>query len=163
MRNVTKVILVLGCVSLFWMVQSGKGGTTIEKNAAIEKAILKVHTEMVKAAENLDADTLFRHVLEMNKGVIVQDGTIMTTRQEALDGTRQGFQKFKSVSYKYKHKYITVISPTVALWVADGTTSVTFNGDGSEISVEFAETIVFTKKDGQWKVLHTHGSIPNQR
>ena len=64
MRNVTKVILVLGCVSLFWMVQSGKGGTTIEKNAAIEKAILKVHMEMVKAAENLDADTLFKHVLE---------------------------------------------------------------------------------------------------
>jgi ketosteroid isomerase-like protein len=163
MKSMTKVILVLGCVVILWIVQNGKGGSTTESNVVIEKAILKVHMEMMKAAENLDADALFSHVLDMNKGVIVQDGKIMTTRREALDGTRQGLQGLKSVSYKYDHKHITVISPTVALWVGDGTSSVTFSGNGGEMSIAFAETILFTKKDGQWKVIHAHRSIPNPR
>jgi hypothetical protein len=163
MRILSKVIFVLGCVSVLWIVQNGKGGTSTEKDAAIEKAILKVHSDMMKAAENLDPDALFSHVLDMKKGVIVQDGKIMTTRQEALDGTRQGLQGLKSVSYKYGRKHITVISPTVALWVADGTTSATILGSEDEISIEFAETILFLKKEGQWKVLHAHRSIPNPR
>ncbi|MFC1634344.1 nuclear transport factor 2 family protein [Planctomycetota bacterium] len=163
MKIFLKVILVLSCISVLWAVQDSQGDTTTEKEAAIKKAILKVHSEMMKAAKNLDVEALFSHVLDMNMGVIVQDGRIMTTRQEALNSTRQGLQGLNSVSYKYNRKHTTVISPTVALWVADGTTSATIIGDAGDVSVAFAETIVFVKRGGQWKVLHAHRSIPNPR
>ncbi len=163
MANVYKVILVLTCVSVVWAIQNDKDDVSLDQQQAIEKAILKVHAAMMKAAENLDAEALYSHVLDMNKGVIVQDGKVLTTRQEALDATKQGLQGLKDISYKYNQKHITIISPTVALWVADGTTSATIIEDEREISVAFAETIVFVLRDGQWKVLHAHRSVPNTR
>lgn len=163
MTRIFKVILFLSCVSIVWAVQNNKSGITKEQHTTIEKAILKVHSEMIKAGENRDAEALFNHVLDMNKGVIIQDGRISMTRQEALDATKQGLQGLKDISYTYNQKHITVISPTVALWVSDGTTSATIIEDGREINVAFAETIVFVQKDGQWKVFHAHRSVPNPR
>jgi hypothetical protein len=168
MTRFLKATLILVCVSVVWAVQSegllsenDKSDTTTDQNTAIEKAILKVHSDMMKAGENQNADALFSHVLDQCKGVIVQDGRIMVTRQEALDTTKQGLQGLKDVSYTYNRKHITIISPTVVIWVADGTTSATIIEDGREINVTFAESIIFVLRDGQWKVLHAHRSIPN--
>ena len=161
MKNTSKVILVLSLVSVVWATQANKNPLPSEQQKAIEQEILKVHVEMVKAAENADADGLFNYVIDECKGVIVQDGRITMTRQEALDATRQGIQGLKDISYKFNNKHITIISPTLAIWVADGTTSVTIIEDGSQLNFPFAETIVFALKDGQWKVLHAHRSIPN--
>ena len=158
-----KVIVVLACVSVVWAVQNDKGDTTSEQQQIIERLIMEVHAAMMKAAENLDAEALYSHVLDMNKGVIIQDGRVLKTRQEALNATKEGLQGLKDISYTYKQKHITVISPTVALWVADGTTSATIIENGREINVDFAESIIFIQKDEQWKVFHAHRSVPNPR
>jgi ketosteroid isomerase-like protein len=170
MSNIFKAILILVCVSVVWAVQSeglpsesDKSAVSPERQKAIEQEILKVHAEMMKAAENRDAEALFSHVIDGCKGVIVQDGIIMMTRQESLDATKQGLQGFSEISYKFNRKNITVISPTTAIWVADGTTSVTIVDDGRQLNFPFAETIIFTLKDGQWKVFHAHRSVPNPR
>jgi hypothetical protein len=163
MNKIIKVILVLSLVSVVWAVQNDKGDITKEQQTAIEKAILKVHAEMMKAGENRDAEALFSHVLEMNKGVIIQDGRISMTRQEALDTTTLALQGLKDISYNYNQKHITIISPNTVLWVTDGTTSATVIESGLEIKVSFAESIIFVQKDGQWKVFHAHRSVPNPR
>ena len=162
MNNKLKIILVLACVSVVWAVQNDKSDISKEQQTAIEQEILNVHREIVKAAENSDADVLFHYVLDKCKGVIVQDGRIMMTRKESLDTTKQGLEGLKDVSYTFNRKNITLISPTVALWVADGTTSVT-TVDEQQFTVDFAETIVFVKKYGQWKIFHAHRSMPNPR
>ena len=170
MSNIFKAILILVCVSVVWAVQteglsskSDKSAVSSEQQKAIEQEILKVHAEMVKAAENSDPDKLFSHVVDGCKGVIVQDGIITMTRQDALEVTKQGLQGLKDISYKFNRKNITVISPTTAVWVADGNTSVTTVDDGRQLNFPFAETIIFILKDGRWKVFHAHRSVPNQR
>jgi len=161
MKNIVKGIIILGLVSVVWAMQDNPGPISSEQQKAIEQEILKVHVEMVKAAENSDADGLFNYVIDGCKGVIIQDGRITMTRQEALDATKQGLRGLKDISYKFNRKNITVISPTTAIWVADGTTSATVIEDGRQLNISFAETIVFTLKDGQWKVFHAHRSVPN--
>lgn len=156
-------MFLLGLASIVLAVQSDNSEITKEQVAAIEKEIMKVHAEMIKAAENSDAESLFSHVIDGCKGVIIQDGRILMTRQESLDATMQGLQGLKDISYKFNSKNITVISPTTAVWVADGTTSVTTLEDERQLSFQFAETIVFTLKDSQWKVFHAHRSVPNPR
>jgi len=116
---------------------------------------------MKKAAENLDADTLYNCVLDMSKGVIIENGKLFLTRKDSLDSTKQGLEGFKGLYYSYNQKYITVISPTSALWVAEGVVLATLE-DGRKISSPFAESIVFVNKGGQWKVLHAHRSTPIQ-
>ncbi len=161
MATVLRVLLVLACVPLMWMTQHDTKKMSIEQQQAIESAIVDVHSRMQQAAQQRDVDALYEYVLEMDKGVIIEDGRIRWTRQEALSSTRQGLQGLKELSYSYTRKYVTVVSPTVALWVGEGTSSATLE-DGRQISVPFAETIVFVQIDGQWKVLHAHRSIPNR-
>jgi uncharacterized protein (TIGR02246 family) len=134
---------------------------SVDQRQAVETAILEIHAKMKQAAEQGDAEALFEYVLEMDKGVIVEDGRLRLTRQEALRATTQGMQRLKDLTYMYGQKYVTVISPTVALWVGEGTASATLE-DGRQISAPFAETIVFVQKEGKWKVLHAHRSAPNQ-
>jgi ketosteroid isomerase-like protein len=161
MRVVMKAMLVLACASAGCAVQNNKGDMPLEQQQVIENAILKVHEDMKMAAQRLDVDALYSFVLDSN-GPIIEDGRLKQTRQEAMDSTKQGLKGITDLSYTYNQKFITVISPTVALWVGEGTSSATIE-DGRKISVPFAETIIFVQRDGQWKVLHAHRSLPNPR
>jgi ketosteroid isomerase-like protein len=161
MSNILKVLFLLACFPLVGTAQCSQKEISVKQQQAIESAILGVHAKMKQAAEQRDVDALYKYVLEMDKGVIIEDGRIRWTRQEALNSTRQGLQGLKDLSYTYTQKYVTVISPTVALWVGEGTSSATLE-DGRQISMPFAETIVFVQKYGQWKVLHAHRSVPNR-
>lgn len=161
MSNILRVLFLLAYVPLLGITQDDHRQMPVNQQQAVETAILDVQAKMQQAAEGRDVDALYKYVLEMNKGVIIEDGRIRWTRQEALSATRQGLQGLKDLSYQYTQRQITVISPTAALWVGEGTTSATL-ADGRQISVPFAESIVFVQKDGQWQVFHAHRSVPNR-
>lgn len=152
---------MLACVPVVWMTQHDSKKMSSEQELAIEQAIIDVQEKMQQAAQQGDVDALYEYVLEMDNGVIIEDGRIRWTRQEALNSTKQGLQGLKDLSYAYSQKRITVISPTIALWVGEGMSSATLQ-DGRQISVPFAESILFVEKDGQWKVFHAHRSVPNR-
>ncbi len=164
MSTAIKVILTLAFLPLL----VGAAGcqhnmqVTQQNDKNIEKTILKVHSAMKKAAENLDANTLYAYVLNTSKGAIIENGRLFLTRRDALNSTKKGLKGLKGLSYAYNQKHITVISPTSALWVGEGAAIATLE-DGSRISSPFAESIVFVNKGGQWKVLHAHRSTPFQR
>jgi len=159
MKIVLKVILILSCISVVWAAQNNGTNLESDQQEAIKKVILQVHSEMKTAAENLKADELFKYVLDAND-VIIENGALRPTRREALNITRQGLQGIKELSYTYNHKNITVISSNTALWTATGTATVILE-DGRNITNNFAETVVFVLREGQWKILHAHRSAPN--
>ena len=125
----------------------------------IEKAILKAQEDMKNAAENFDADALFKYVLDVND-VIIENGLLRKTRKEALDITKQNLQGIQKLTYSYSHKNINVLSSTTALWTGIGTSKAVLN-DGRELTIDFTESIFFVLQNGQWKVLHAHRSSPN--
>jgi ketosteroid isomerase-like protein len=161
MPNALRVLLLLACIPVISTSNNDPKKMPIDQQQAIEKAIGDVHAKMKQAAEQRDTDALYEYVLDMDKGVIIEDGRILRTRQEALSSTKQGMKRLKNLSYTYTQKYVTPISETAALWVGEGTTSATLE-DGRQISAPFAETIVFVKIGGQWKVLHAHRSVPGR-
>jgi hypothetical protein len=156
MKKLFISILVLVSIFLLCAAKSNQNDISNAQKKSIEKEILKVHEEMKKAGEKLDADTLFKYVLDTND-VIIETGELRNTRKEAYEITKQGFQRIKALSYNYSHKNTNVISPTIALFTGSGTTTATFE-DGLNITIKFAETIVFVLRDSQWKVLHAHRS-----
>ena len=159
MKIVLKIIIILICISVVWAVQNNRTNLEPDRQEAIKKAILQVHSEMKTAAENFNADELFRYVLDAND-VIIENGVLRSSRREALNITRQGLQGIKELSYNYNHKNITVISPNTALWTGAGTATVLLD-DGRNFTNNFAETVVFVLREGQWKVFHAHRSTPN--
>jgi uncharacterized protein (TIGR02246 family) len=162
MSNIFKVTLVLTCVSVVLAVQNEKTTVPLEQQQAIEKAVLKTHIQMSQADNSLDADKFFSYILDFDKGLIIQDGRLFQTRQEAYETVKQGFEGISQVKRNYEQTYVTVISPEVALLTAQGTSTVTLS-DGQVLSGPFAVSLVFVLRDGRWKVLHGHYSIPNTR
>ncbi len=162
MAKTAKVVLVLVCVSVVWAVQSSPSPMSEEMQKTVENAVLETHAKMAEAEKNLDAEEFFACIPDFDKGLIIQDGVLFRTRQEALDTVRRGFQGITKVERTYDRTYVTVISPETALLTANGTSSVTL-GDGRTLTGPFATSMVFVLRDGQWKLLHGHYSIPNPR
>ena len=80
-----------------------------------------------------------------------------STRKEAYDITKQGLEAIEGISYNYDHMNVIVTSPTTALLTGTGTTTAKLSGD-LEISLDFAESMVYVLRDGQWKVVNGHRS-----
>jgi hypothetical protein len=135
---------------------------SVEQRAAIEKGVLGAHAKLLQAEKNLDAEKFFECIPDFDKGLIIQDGTLFKTRQEALDVVKAGFDGVTKVERTYDRIYVTVLSRETALLTGSGTSSVTLS-DGRVLSGPFAASMLFILKDGQWKLLHGHYSIPNPR
>ena len=128
---------------------------------AAEKVVLKTHDALIAAAENRDVKTMFSYILENDKGAIVQDGQLMS-RQEALEQIQRGFGRVTKIDYDFKQRNIKMLSPTIALMTATGTTTSTID-TGESFTSEFANTSVFVLQDDGWKIIHGHHSIPNRK
>ena len=132
---------------------------TAAAQAAIEKAVLETNAQMTAAADRLNVDAFFDFIVDTDKGLIVQNGTIFRTRREAYEAVKRGFQGMVSIDRKFENPQITVIAPDVALLVADGSVAATL-ADGRTVNSRFAVSLVFVLRDGRWKVLHGHYSMP---
>jgi hypothetical protein len=134
----------------------------LSNRAAIEKAVLKVHAQMAQAEKELDAERFFGYILDFDNGLIMQDGIVFGTSQEALDAVKIGFERVAQIQRTYERTEVTVLSLEAALLTAKGTSTVTLV-DGRSFNNPFAASSVFVLRDGQWKLLHGHYSLPNPR
>jgi uncharacterized protein (TIGR02246 family) len=129
---------------------------------AIQKAVLETNAGMMQAANSLDADAFFAYILDSEQTLIIQNGAMFRTRQEALETVKQGFTGFAKMDRRFENPRVTVISPDAALLACEGTVSATL-ADGRSVTNRFAVSLVFVRKEGQWKVLHGHYSMPANR
>jgi len=157
-KSVLFAVMVAGGVVLASQVDRNRG----LDRAAIREAVLKVHGAMAQAERDLDAERFFEHVLDFDKGLIMQDGVVFNTRQEALDAVRTGFQRVAEMERTYERTDVTVLSPDAALVTAKGSSTVTLV-DGRSFTNPFAASMVFVRREGQWKLLQGHYSLPNPR
>jgi uncharacterized protein (TIGR02246 family) len=129
---------------------------------SVEEAVLAVSAEMTRAGEAVDADRLFRYMLETDKGSVIQNGVLLATRQEALERVRGNLRGIQRIQYRWQRQYVTVLSPEIALLTAEGE-SVATTTAGDTFTTPFAQTVVFVLRDGGWKVIHAHQSSPRAR
>jgi hypothetical protein len=103
----------------------------------------------------------FAYILDTNESSIVQNGTIFKSRQEAMEAVRQGFMYVKKLERRFVNPQVTVISPEVALLTSEGTVAATLTG-GRTMDARFAVSLIFVRKDGEWRLLHGHYSAPER-
>jgi uncharacterized protein (TIGR02246 family) len=157
-RRSTLILLV---VLLSIATRSSQSDTRAD-GKSVEDAVLAVHADMTRAGEAVDADRLFSYMLETDKGSVVQNGVVLVTRQEALERVRGNLRGIKSIQYRWQRQDVTVLSPAVALLVAEGESVVTTTA-GDTFTTAFAQTVVFVLRDGDWKAIHAHQSSPQRR
>jgi ketosteroid isomerase-like protein len=130
--------------------------------AKIEAQVKATYAQITKAAESVDAERLFRFVLDNDKGALIRNGRITLTCQEAFYNYKRNIVGIQRVSYKMDREYVTVVSPETAVMVAEGSFEATTT-EGNTFGAPFAQTVIFVLRDNQWKVLHSHTSSPNAR
>jgi len=143
-----RILFLLMCAPLF-----------AQDNATIEKAILSVHNQVTRAAEDRDLDRLFSFMAETSKGSIVQNGVLSLTPADAKAKVAPGFQAPVKVAYRWKQQLVTVLGPTMVLLVSEGDTVITPEGQ-PQVIVPLVQTTVWVQQDGAWKILHAHQSSP---
>ena len=154
-------VLVLGGILAAGPADAGPAEPQAGK-ASVEAAVLAVHDAMTRAGEAADADQLFSYMAETDRGSVVQNGVVLATRQEALDAVRSNLRGISKIQYTWGRRLVTVLSPEIAVLVAEGVATVTMAaGDG--FSAPLAQTVVFVLKDGAWKAVHAHNSSPRTR
>jgi ketosteroid isomerase-like protein len=94
-----------------------------------------------------------------DEGALAQNGKLFLTRKEALESTKQGFQRWQKVTCRFDEQHVTLLSPTVALAVGEGSSSAALD-DGRSFDTRFSQTVVFVLTDGEWQVFHSHRSFP---
>jgi uncharacterized protein (TIGR02246 family) len=151
------VLVVLGVLASAPAIGGPPGSQADPKS--IEAAVLAAHDGMTRAGEAADADRLFRYMAETDKGSVIQNGVILLTRQAALDQVRNNLRGVSSVKYDWKRRLVTVLSPEIAVLVAEADATIT-RASGDSFTAPLAQTIVFVLKDGSWKAIHAHHSSP---
>jgi uncharacterized protein (TIGR02246 family) len=162
MSAIFKLVVVLASGSLLLAGPPDERTMTESDRAAIEQAVLAANAQMTRAAEDLDADRLFSFMLDTDKGSVIQNGNLLLTREQALARVKNNFRGIRKLEYRWNQLHVTVVTPTVAILVAQGDSSAT-TGQGETFGTPFAQTLVFVLRDGQWKVLHAHQSSPPRR
>jgi uncharacterized protein (TIGR02246 family) len=125
---------------------------------AIRKAVLETNGKMTQAANRVDVEAFFRYIAD--PCVIIQNGTVFKTRQEAMQAVKQGFAGIARIDRRFDDPQVTVISPEVALLSSEGSVSATLTDGRTTEGGRFAVSLVFVRKDGQWKVVQGHYSMP---
>ncbi len=131
------------------------------KNAAspdIQKAVLARLAEIQAAAQALDPEKVFSFVLENDAGALAQNGRLLLTRKDALETTKQGFQRLQKVDYRFDQQHVTALSPNIALATGEGVSSATTD-DGRTFTTRFAQSVILVLTNGEWKVFHSHRSF----
>jgi hypothetical protein len=151
-------ILVLAVVLLCSPICRGQSGTQADTKA-IEAAVLAVHADMTRAGEAGDADRLFSYMLDTDRGSVVQNGVMLTTRREALEQVRANLGRVSKIQYRWTRELVTVLSPESAILVAEGESTAT-TASGDTFTAPFVQTVVFVLRGGAWKAIHAHQSSP---
>lgn len=154
---VGSVLLVIAAVTVS-QGQSNKESTSTD----VQKAVLARLAEIEDAAEDLDPDKVFSFVMENDKGALAQNGQFFLTRNEALESTKQGFQRLTKVDYRFDQQHVTLLCPTVALSTGEGSSSATTD-DGRTFTTRFAQSVILVLTNREWKVFHAHRSFPPGR
>jgi uncharacterized protein (TIGR02246 family) len=146
---------------LFWSEPQPASSLSAAERAVVEKSILETSAQMTEAAEDRDIDRLFGFMLDTDRGSVIQNGRVLLTRTEALEQTKKNMSGISSIQYRWKQQHVTVVSPTVALLIAEGESSATTE-QGQSFTAPFAQTVVFVLNDGRWRALHAHQSSPRR-
>ncbi len=164
MNNRPILSAALACVFMLscGLLAADNGALCDSTRQAIEKAVLEAHSKMTAAAQDPDAEKMFAFILDAGPGTIIQNGVYLNSRQDALEAVKKGMEGVAKVERSFKQTHVTVLAPDIALLTGYGTTTITLM-DGRVISSPIALTELFVLRDGEWKLLHGHHSVPNRQ
>ncbi|HEY4787826.1 MAG TPA: nuclear transport factor 2 family protein [Bacteroidales bacterium] len=119
----------------------------------LKKAIDKVFSEIVLAAEQMDAEKLKTFVSDRDSAGFINNGVYYKYFDALFSDFKKGTGRIKQQKIMVEHKKITVLSQWYVLLTASGNYSATTMTDET-FNGKFAWTFVYERAKGGWKIIH---------
>ncbi len=154
MRNLFyffSILIALSCISLDGYSQE----LTIKQKEEIISEITVLFEKSIKAAETIDVKMMADNVDDSLRAGFITNGHFFYFFDEVMDDFGNKIKGCKSQKMNVTKKKITVLGDNAALLVASGDYSVALE-DGRTLTGKFAWTLVYSKVNGKWKIVHSH-------
>lgn len=125
----------------------------------IEKEITLAFDKSIKSGDELDVTKISEHVNDSLKTGFIDNGIYFKSFEELMVGFKSGIKGLESQKMTIDTKKITILSENSVLLTAHGNYAAKLV-DGRMFTGKFAWTFVYSKINGEWKVIHTHMSNP---
>lgn len=123
----------------------------------VEKEVNAHFLSMLEAAEALDNDKLDTGVDDSLKAGFVSNNVYYKDFAKLLSVVKANSIGVSKQEITINTKKITELSADMAILTCNGTAKASLD-DGRELSVNFCWSFVYKKKNGDWKVIHSHQS-----
>jgi len=128
---------------------------TPEKKEQITLEITKLFEGSLQAAENFDSEKLSENVDDSLQAGYILSGQFFRTFSDVMVDFETKKIGCKSQKMNVTNKKITVLADNAAIVAASGNYSLALE-DGRTLTGTFAYTLVCSKMNGEWKIIHTH-------
>ncbi|WP_163176277.1 nuclear transport factor 2 family protein [Bacteroides sp. 51] len=145
------VLITSFCISLNAYSQE----LTAEQNEKITSEIATLFENSVKASESFDSELLADNVDDSLKAGFIINGHFFRSFDQVMNDFKEKIRGCKSQKMHVVNKKITVLADNAALVTASGNYSMALE-DGRTLTGRFAWTLVFSKANGSWKIVHSH-------
>ena len=150
--NYSLLLLILSfCFSLNVYSQE----LTVEQKNKITDEITTAFEKSIRAAENLDGKLLADCVDDSLEAGFIVNGNFFRTFTEVMADFEKNVIGCKAQEMTVANKKITVLGENTALLTVSGDYSLDLE-DGRTLPGKFAYTIVYSKVDGVWKIIHAN-------
>ena len=123
----------------------------------IKKEVSEIFAKSVEAGEKLDLIKISENVNDTPRAGFIDNGSYYKSFEELMSEFKSGTQGLENQKMKVETKKITILSDNYALLTAHGDYSAKLT-DGRILDGTFAWTFVYSKLNGNWKVIHSHMS-----
>lgn len=141
--------------SLFFSLNAYSQELTAQQKDKITSEIAMAFEQNVKAAESFNANALADCVDDSLKAGFIVGGVFFGSFNEVMADFKKKAVGCKSQKMDVTNKRITVLGKESALLVASGNYSL-YLEDGRTLTGKFAWSIVYSKVNGNWKIIHTY-------
>ncbi len=128
---------------------------TTEQKSVVENEISTATANLFKAFESLDPNKTYSFFLQNEDFAAATQGTLMTDYRAVLDTMKLHMGSFQKEQILVKNQKIYVINKDAAV-ISVATIVDLALKSGAEMKIPFAFTILWVRKDGDWKVVHYH-------
>ncbi|HRU07626.1 MAG TPA: nuclear transport factor 2 family protein [Candidatus Brocadiia bacterium] len=148
------VVTVGGCRYAGWPV-------TEERKAEVAWIVDRLMDANYAASQKLDADAVFRNLVQGEEALFVDQGRVLTPSEEILKETRIAYAGLRSMKIKITERHIAVLSATSAVVTDIGVATIVEKA-GKTLETPFALSAAFSLRDGKWVMTQLHQSRPDK-
>ena len=130
---------------------------TDAQRVEIGRSVEQAWSEMMAGARALDAARIRARYAE--KPTQVVNGVIVEDFNNQFEGTRRWLESLRQLDATYDHVHLEVLAPAAAVATMNHHLSWS-DTTGATGQWHSAWTAVFRIIEGQWKIVHSHESVP---